>query len=277
MPLSDLRPALNAVSDVIANRPLPIREFDQIYMKMGDLVVHAEFVARRMNERGVAFVGDGDAVGLAIAHLMNEGILDRGPSKILVLDFDERVVRSIERFAANYGLQDRIEARLYNVVDAVPEELLSAYGGFHINPPWGQHNSGESVSVFLERAIQLLDGSGVGIVVIADDPALAWTNEVLRRTQRTALERGLIVDEMIPGFHQYHLDDAPELRSCCLIFRQTEASLITNAPLELQRMENFYGRTQRLRVHYVRDRPGVDVGTAPDRSYEFELIGAEHD
>ena len=33
MPEIDLRDALNAVSDVIQNRPRPIREFDQIYMK----------------------------------------------------------------------------------------------------------------------------------------------------------------------------------------------------------------------------------------------------
>ena len=36
----DLRAALNAVSDVVQNRPPPLREFDQIYMKVGDVVVH---------------------------------------------------------------------------------------------------------------------------------------------------------------------------------------------------------------------------------------------
>ena len=33
----DIRLAMNAVSDVIQNRPQPLREFDQIYMKAGDL------------------------------------------------------------------------------------------------------------------------------------------------------------------------------------------------------------------------------------------------
>jgi hypothetical protein len=31
----DLKAAINAVSDVVQNRPRPIREFDQIYMKTG--------------------------------------------------------------------------------------------------------------------------------------------------------------------------------------------------------------------------------------------------
>jgi hypothetical protein len=34
----DLRAAINAVSDVVQNRPRPLREFDQIYMKTGDMV-----------------------------------------------------------------------------------------------------------------------------------------------------------------------------------------------------------------------------------------------
>jgi hypothetical protein len=35
----DLRSAINAISDVVQNRPRPIRELDQIYMKTGDMVL----------------------------------------------------------------------------------------------------------------------------------------------------------------------------------------------------------------------------------------------
>lgn len=35
----DLRAAINAISDVIQNRPLPLRNFDQIYVKAGDMVL----------------------------------------------------------------------------------------------------------------------------------------------------------------------------------------------------------------------------------------------
>jgi len=268
----DLRLALNAVSDVVVNRPLPLREFDQIYMKVGDLVVHAEFVARRFDGRNVVFVGDGDAIGLAIAHLMNEKVLDYGPSKILVLDFDERMVNSVRSFAADYECTERIEAQLYNVVDEVPAGLLGAFGGFHINPPWGQHNKGESVAVFLERAIQLVALGGLGVVVIADDPTLEWTQGVLRRTQSVAVQTGLVVDEMIPAFHSYHLDDAPGLRSCALVFRKVTSDRLPNEQLPHARLENFYGRGNPLRVHYVREVPKVARGRADDRTYELEPL-----
>ena len=40
----DLRAAINAVSDVVQNRPRPLREFDQIYMKSADMVLQSEIV-----------------------------------------------------------------------------------------------------------------------------------------------------------------------------------------------------------------------------------------
>jgi len=271
MPI-DLRLALNAVSDVVANRPLPLREFDQIYMKVGDLILHAEFVARRFAGRNVVFVGDGDAIGLAIAHLMQEKVLDRGPSKILILDFDERMVDSVRSFAADYDCADRIDAQLYNVVDELPDKLLGAFDGFHINPPWGQHNKGESVAVFLERAIQLIALGGLGVVVIADDPTLEWTQDVLRRSQSVAVQAGLVVDEMIPPIHSYHLDDAPELRSCAIVFRKVTDDRLANDPLADARLENFYGRGNPLRVHYVREHANVARRRADDRTYELEPL-----
>lgn len=62
----DLRAALNAVSDVIQNRPRPLREFDQIYMKAGDMVMQSEFIARWADGKRLAFIGDGDAISVCV-------------------------------------------------------------------------------------------------------------------------------------------------------------------------------------------------------------------
>lgn len=274
MPL-DLRLALNAISDIVTNRPLPLREFDQIYMKVGDIVVHAEFVARRFDKRRVVFVGDGDAIGLAMIHLMNEKVIDYGPSHVTVLDFDERLVSSVNNFAADYGCGDRIQARPYNVVDALPSDLVGAFEGFHINPPWGQYNNGESVVVFLERAIRLTAHGGLGVVVIADDPTLTWTQQILRRTQSLGVSHGCVVDEMIPAYHSYHLDDAPDLRSCTIIFRKVADDGLSNEGLPANRLENFYGRGNPLRIHYVREVPNVGRGGADERTYRLEPLPEE--
>lgn len=97
---SDLRTAVNAISDVIQNRPRPLRLFDQIYMKAGDMVLQSEFVARWARDKKLAFIGDGDSISVCVAYLKARGIIDYGPSEIVVFDFDERICNAIERFAA---------------------------------------------------------------------------------------------------------------------------------------------------------------------------------
>src|SRR6266487_1954527 len=61
----DLKAAINAVSDVVQNRPRPIREFDQIYMKTGDMVMQSEFVANWARGKRLAFIGDGDSTSVS--------------------------------------------------------------------------------------------------------------------------------------------------------------------------------------------------------------------
>src|SRR5246127_1111791 len=95
----DLRAAINAISDVIQNRPRPLRNFDQIYMKAGDMVLQSELVARWADGKRLAFIGDGDAISVCVAYLRNRGIIDYGPSKIMVFDFDERICSAVQRFA----------------------------------------------------------------------------------------------------------------------------------------------------------------------------------
>ena len=87
----DLKQAINAVSDVVQNRPRPLREFDQIHMKTGDMVLQSEVVAAWSDKKRLAFVGDSDAISVAVAYLMVREVLDFGPSRIMVFDFDERV------------------------------------------------------------------------------------------------------------------------------------------------------------------------------------------
>lgn len=94
----DLKAAINAVSDVVQNRPRPIREFDQIYMKAGDMVMQSEFVASWANKKRLAFIGDGDSISVCVAYLYARGILNHGPSMTIVYDFDERMVGAINRF-----------------------------------------------------------------------------------------------------------------------------------------------------------------------------------
>lgn len=270
----DLRRAINAVSDVIQNRPLPLREFDQIYMKAGDMVLQTSLIAERFSGRDLVFMGDGDSISLCLAYLMHRGVLDEGPARILVLDFDERMVMAVKRFAEREGIGDRIDARLYNCIDQLPEELIGRFNAFYTNPPWGASNDGESVKVFAERCMEACGPGAVGAIVIADDKTVPWSQRVLAQTQRHALDHGFFVQEMQTNLHEYHLDDAPELRSCNLFLRALpDRSLPTEShPLEATRLEHFYGRRQNLRVHYVRENLRVDYGKAFDATYHLEFV-----
>jgi predicted methyltransferase len=270
----DLRAAINAISDVVQNRPRPLREFDQIYMKTADMVLQSELVARWADGKRLVFIGDGDAISVSVAYLQSRGIIDYGPSKIMVFDFDERICSAVERFADKERLEN-LSATLYNCLDAFPP--CAKFDYFYTNPPWGASNHWESVKVFAQRGMEAIGYCGEGMVVIADDAELEWPGRVLASVQAFAIEKGFFVQKMMSQLHEYHLDDAPDLRSCNLVFRslgrepRQEKSLPIIDP---ERLGNFYGRSTVPRVHYIREKKRLDYGKAHEDEYELQLLKA---
>jgi N4-bis(aminopropyl)spermidine synthase len=268
----DLREAVNSVSDVVQNRPRPLREFDQIYMKTGDMVLQSELVANWAKGKRLAFIGDGDAISVCVAYLHHRGIVPYGPSRIVVFDFDERICNAVMRFADKERLET-LSATLYNVLDAFPGP--TDFDCFYTNPPWGASNEGESVRVFMQRGMEATAFEGDGMVVVADDPELEWPKRVLANLQTSALEAGFFVQRMLPYVHSYHLDDAPELRSCNVILRAKPGErrvMNSEAIRDPSRLANFYGRNSYPRVRYVRERVRLAYGKAHDDEYALELL-----
>jgi predicted methyltransferase len=268
----DLRAAINAVSDVVQNRPRPLRELDQIYMKTGDMVLQSEFVANWADGKRLVFIGDGDAISVCVAYLQKREIINYGPSEIVVYDFDERICSAITRFADAETIPN-LSSRLYNCLDEFPGPF--DFERFYTNPPWGASNQGESVKVFMQRGMEATAYSGQGVVVIADDPEREWPKRVLANVQGFAIQSGFLVQRMMPSLHTYHLDDAPNLRSCNLIFsalpgneRREPSTGIT----DLARLAHFYGKDNPPRVRYVRERKRLDYGRAHEDEYMFELL-----
>jgi predicted methyltransferase len=181
---SDFNEAISRLSEVVQNRPKPIREFDQIFMKNEDMVKQAAFLAHQFSGLKVVFVGDGDSMALAVLHLWKRGLLPEGPAHLHVLDFDERIVKAINRFAEARGYREYIAAELYNVAEPLPRTLVGRAEAFYTNPPWGASNGGESVIAFAQRGIEALNSRGLAAVVVANDPAIRWTQLVLQRAHR---------------------------------------------------------------------------------------------
>lgn len=268
----DLRAAMNAISDVVQNRPRPLRDFDQIYMKTGDMVMQSEFVASWSNHKRLAYIGDGDAISVCVAYLQSRNILSYGPSKITVFDFDERIVSAVKRFADKERLE-HLDAVLYNCLDEFPE--VDLFDNFYTNPPWGASNKGESVNVFAQRGMEAIGFSGQGAIVIADDEELEWPKVVLANVQKFSIDNGFFVSRMMPRLHCYHLDDAPDLRSCNLIIESVpgmSTTVTTSRIVDSKRLENFYGQSSSPRVRYIKEKKRLDYGKAHDDEYQFELL-----
>ena len=270
----DLRSAINAISDVVQNRPRPLRELDQIYMKTGDMVLQSEFVAKWADGKRLAFIGDGDAISVCVAYFQKRQIISYGPSEIVVFDFDERVCSAVTRFADGEQLES-LSAQLYNCLDPFPGP--THFDCFYTNPPWGASNEGESVKVFMQRGMEATSYAGEGMVVIADDPDLEWPKRVLANVQSYALSSGFFIQRMMPRLHSYHLDDAPGLKSCNLIFKALPGSKSAGPSSRITdagRLEHFYGRDNPPKVRYVRAKKRLDYGKAPEEEYSFEDWGA---
>lgn len=272
----DLRAALNAVSDVVQNRPRPLRVFDQIHMKSGDMVMQAEIVADWADGKRLAFMGDGDAISVCVAYLQAKDLFSFGPKHITVFDFDQRTVNAVNRFADKEGIAN-LDAQLYNMLDAMNEE--SDFDCFYTNPPWGASNNGESVNVFVERGIEATRYGGEGMIVIADDDELEWPKRVLSSVQAFSLHKGFYVTRMQRKLHEYHLDDAPDLKSCNLYIgalpgnaKNHKQSVDIDDPI---RLENFYGRSKAPRVRYVMERKRLDYGVAHEDEFELVLLEAK--
>lgn len=269
----DLRAAINAISDVVQNRPRPLRELDQIYMKTGDMVLQSELIAKWADGKKLAFIGDGDAISICIAYLKHRGIFDFGPAEITVFDFDERICGAVNRFADKERIVN-LRSVLYNCLDEFPEE--GKFDCFYTNPPWGASNDGASVNVFVQRGMEAVGYNGEGTVVIADDHELEWPQRVLAATQSFALNAGFYVQRMVSRLHLYHLDDNPDLHSCNLVLKSLPniSPHDPSIPIrDAERLAHFYGQGQHIRIKYVREKQRVDYGKAHDDEYEYELFG----
>ncbi|MFN4329546.1 MAG: bis-aminopropyl spermidine synthase family protein [Limnobacter sp.] len=271
-PEINLRAAINAISDVIQNRPRPLREFDQIYMKAGDMVLQSEIVARWADGKSLAFIGDGDAISVCVAYLKRKGILDYGPKEITVFDFDERICNAVTRFADAERIET-LRSVNYNCLEAFPE--VGSFDCFYTNPPWGASNDGASVHVFMQRGMEAIGNQGEGMIVIADDHEIDWPQEVLGTTQKFAIDHGFFIQKMVSKVHQYHLDDSPELRSCNLLIKSlpSNPAISTSESItDPARLDHFYGKDQAARIRYVKEKSRVDYGKANDSEYELDYL-----
>ncbi len=232
---------------VATTRVQPLREFDQIAMRAGDLLRQVKLIAPYLAGKRVAFVGDNDGASRLIGLLGVRGHIPL-PASLTLLDFDERIVELTQSFAEEHGFGHLLHSRLYNVFDPVPEELEESHDWFYTNPPYGAHNNGKSVLLFVGRGVEFCRaGRGHGCIIIPDARRRPWSEVAMWNTQKLLLDHGWMVDEKLNEMHAYHLDDDSELTSCLLSVRSARVPKPKRTPYQGRRValgeiSRFYGR-----------------------------------
>lgn len=236
-----------SLANYLSHRPEPIRQYDQIHMRIGDLVPHAANVYRFAANKRLLVMGDSDGLVLALELLASRfGAKLAGPSEIHLLDFDLRILNYYRRLGEReLAWATPLTLKKYNVFSPVLEGCLGYFDCFHTNPPFGQYNGGRSVMAFVDRCLSMTVGDGRGMLVLGNDPSAPWTREVLLSVHKYLTARGCVVTEAAEATHRYYLDDEPDLRSGLLCFprlshSQPEFAAVKKLPDSLR--ERFYGR-----------------------------------
>ncbi|MBZ9752817.1 bis-aminopropyl spermidine synthase family protein [Deinococcus sp. HMF7604] len=230
-----------------ATRPESLREFDQIPMVGTDLVESVKVAARRLADRRVVFMGDHDGVSVLIGMFASRGLVP-APKRMHLLDFDERLLDRARLIATEYGFSHLLNAELYNVFDMVPAHLIGAFDAYYTNPPYGMSNDGESVRLFMARAMEMANAPGsLGQVVLPCDPQRPWTQNAAARTTQFAEAYSWDAIEMLCERHGYHLDDDPQLRSALLTLHARGGNRLPlpwqGRDVPHQEIPYFYGRS----------------------------------
>lgn len=246
------RDAVNALdrslADIVARaRPIPLRAFDQIPMRADDLARQGRMVAPLLAHQRVAFIGDLDGAASLLGLVAATG--GPVPARLLLLDFDTRVLQSALLLAEHYGFAHILETRLYNCFDSLPLDLIGKSDWFYINPPYGSRNSGGSGRLFLTRGCEIVrPQGGSGCVILPDDVSRPWTRRGMIATEQFLHTHGWTIREKVDQLHRYHLDDDPELSSSLIIVDRSSETSAASMPFAgrsvgTNEIPNFYGRS----------------------------------
>lgn len=201
-------------------RPPALRTYDQIPMRSDDLLFQAKFIAPHLAHKTVAFVGDYDSASALLGLLATRD--SPSPTRMIVLDFDERVLTTLDNLARRYGFADRLQTHLYNVFDPVPADLVGTCDWFYTNPPYGSRNDGASGRLFITRGAELTRTDAGGCIILPDDRARPWTHAAMRTTQQFLLTHCWQISEKFDDVHQYHLDDDCDLFSSLILVHHAD-------------------------------------------------------
>jgi predicted methyltransferase len=235
-------------------RPKPLREYDQIYMLPGSELTQAKLVSDYLRDKEVVMIGDGDCMSLTLG-ILDKAKLIKAPSHIVVLDFDDRILRFIKTATKDLGLPtDLIETTRHNVRYPIPSKYVGRGDVFYTNPPYGSADKGECEKLFLERCMECCKPVGSwGVAILPFEHHTPWSREAMANVQPFLIQNGYVITEMIRGVHQYHLEDRRELYSGTVVVDRVKPVTPpwASRTFTQEELKHFYGHTPKIMPDYI--------------------------
>lgn len=238
------------------SRPPSLRMFDQIPMHYRDHVRQAKLLAPYLADRTVAFMGDSDCTSLLLGLLSRLGM--PLPARMLLLDFDARLLNIATDIAESNGFGHILETRLYNAFDRLPKDFIGQFDWFYTNPPYGSNNLGDSARLFITRGCELVRSDGQGCIILPHDRQRDWTRTAMLETQLFLTRHGWAVNDKVRELHTYKLDDDRRLASSVMLVEHVASVQCQPMPyadrgVAFEEIPLFYGRGVKLPYpRYVR-------------------------
>lgn len=184
----------NTYLNLIRDRPVPVEEYDQGYISPEDVMRRVAFIYERGDLEGskIMVLGDDDLCSLALA-------TTDLPEKIVVLEIDDRLVKYINKIAERYKF--RIDARLYDAREELPESLKRSFDVFITDPV----ETLPGIELFLSRAVSALKEEGdagyFGLTI--QEASLAkW-----RKIEEIILKMNFVITDILRDFSVYPNED----------------------------------------------------------------------
>lgn len=196
---------------LLYHRPVPHREYDQIYMKARYMLQQVGDIWPSLSGKNVVFLGDGDGMSLLFALLSSKYPMDI--KSMSILDFDERILHSLKQIELSQGLNCSISYYLYNIINPINCDLREKSDYFYINPPYGSKNNGLSCIMWLHRCMDLCSSDAEGCIIVPFDDLFPWTVKSVSAIIDFLNLSGFEIIRIKKNVHLYHLGDNPTLKS----------------------------------------------------------------
>lgn len=173
------------------NRPSPEYRFDQSRSTPETVIKRALIMARNGDVEGkkIVLLGDDDGLSLVLSFL-------ECTKEILVIDIDSRIIQYINDYAEDNNYLTTLNAKLWDLREKFPKELLNKYDVFEMDPPY----TVSGFKLFVNRAISLMDLNSDfrGYISFGNkSPREKWV------CQEYLNMNNLVINEFISSFNRY--------------------------------------------------------------------------